>query len=322
MEISKRTGTFNSFDGTPIYYEVRGEGPPVFLCYGLACLMNHWTHQVKYFSKDYQTILFDYRGHHNSPAPENRENLTLDAICRDIKALADHLGIEKASFWGHSYGVQILLRFYDMYPTAVSNMVFINGFASNPIKGMFGVDAVSTAFRLFKRGYQTLPETIGTLWRSAVTSAWAIPLSSLAGGFNLSLTSLRDIEVYARGVAAMDIDIFITLFEQMMNYDARPVLDRVECPVLIISGNKDGVTPYAHQEKMHRSIRGSQFMRVPYGSHCTQLDLPDFVNLRIEKFLKEYRYEKTRPDSAAFATPAPKPKGKARSTKRSGPQVN
>lgn len=289
-DVSKKTGTFTSFDGTPIYYEVRGSGKPIFLCYGLACLINHWTHQIKYFSREYQTIAFDYRGHHFSGTPDNRENLTLDAICQDIKGLADHLGIEQASFWGHSYGVQILLRYYDMFPETVSNMIFINGFATNPIKGMFGVDTVSTVFKLFKEGYKNFPETIGLIWRSAVTSPLAIPLSSLAGGFNLSLTSLKDIEVYARGVASMDLDIFISLFDQMMKYDGSPVLDRVKAPTLIISGSKDGVTPFSHQEKMHQRLKGSQLMRVPYGSHCTQLDLPDFVNLRIEKFLRQQEY--------------------------------
>jgi pimeloyl-ACP methyl ester carboxylesterase len=289
-EISKKTGTFISFDGTPIYYEVRGEGRPIVLCYGIACLINHWIHQIKYFSRNYQTLVFDYRGHHATPAPEKRENLTLDAICQDINGLIHHLGIEKASFWGHSYGAQILLRYYDMYPDTVSNLIFINGFASNPIKGMFGGNAATTAFQLFKEGYKKVPETLSSFWKAAITSPLAIPLSALAGGFNLSLTSLKDIEVYARGVASMDLDVFITLFDQMMKYDGSPVLDRIKAPVLIIAGNKDGVTPVSHQERMHQRIHGSQYLRVPYGSHCTQLDLPDFVNLRIEKFLNEVGY--------------------------------
>jgi pimeloyl-ACP methyl ester carboxylesterase len=289
-DIIKQTGTFTSFDGTPIYYEVRGSGRPIFLCYGIACLMNHWTHQVKHFSGRYQTIMFDYRGHHRTPIPENRDMLSLDAICRDLKALADHLEVRHASFWGHSFGVQILLRAYDMYPELFENLVFINGFASNPINGMFGTDVVSKFFEVFKEGYRNLPGTLSYLWKAAVNNPLAIPLSSLAGGFNLSLTNLKDIEVYARGVAAMDLDVFIALFDQMMKYDGSPVLNEIEVPTLIISGNKDGVTPTAYQEDMHRRIRGSQLLKVPYGSHCTQLDLPDYVNLRIERFLSEIKY--------------------------------
>ncbi|HVK62356.1 MAG TPA: alpha/beta hydrolase [Bdellovibrionales bacterium] len=287
QEIKKTTGTFESFDGTSIYYEVRGSGRPIILCYGLACLINHWTHQIKYFSQNYQTIVFDYRGHHQSGMPADPENLSIDAICKDMKALCEHLGIKKASFWGHSLGVQYLLRFYDLFPELVDDMVFINGFAKNPIKGMFGIDALPNVFKIFKDVYQKHPTKLAGIWKAAVQNPIAIPLSALAGGFNLSLTSMRDIEVYARGVASVDLEVFTRLFEEMMEYDASAVLDKIEVPVLIVSGSKDGVTPVSHQIAMHERIKGSQLLRVPYGSHCTQLDLPDYVNLRAEKFLNE-----------------------------------
>ncbi len=304
VEVPKRTGSFKSFDGTPIYYEVRGEGRPIVLCYGIACLINHWLHQLRYFSKAYQTIVFDYRGHHNTPAPANRENLSIDAIVRDMKGLLDHLGIERASFWGHSYGVQIILRFFDLYPSSVSSLIFINGFASNPIKGMFGFDVIAPLFELFKQGYRTFPTALSTIWKTAISNPLAIPISSLAGGFNLRLAHFKDIEVYARGVASMDLEVFIKLFEEMMAYDGHPVLERINVPTLIISGSKDGVTPRDHQEKMHHQIRHSQFQNVPYGSHCTQLDLPDFVNLRIEKFLSDIGYS---PENVATTRSRPKP---------------
>jgi pimeloyl-ACP methyl ester carboxylesterase len=291
----KKTGTFKSFDGTPIYYEVRGKGKPVFLCYGIACLINHWTHQIRYFSQEYQTIVFDYRGHHKTPVPREPKNLSIEAICKDMHGLMHHLEIKQASFWGHSYGVMVLLRFFDMYPEAVSNLVFINGFATNPLKGRLGTDAASKIFQLFKDSYKAYPTILSTLWRAAVSNPLMIPLSSLAGGFNMNLTSTKDMEVYARGVATMDLDAFIGLFDEMMRYDGTSVLRKIDVPTLVISGLKDGVTPVSHQEKLHASIKGSQLLRVPYGSHCTQLDHPDFVNLRIEKFLNESGYSPDAP---------------------------
>jgi pimeloyl-ACP methyl ester carboxylesterase len=81
------------------------------------------------------------------------------------------------------------------------------------------------------------------------------------------------------------------MFEAMMDYDGRAVLERIMVPTLIISGKKDSVTPQSHQEEMHKKIRSSQFLMVPYGSHCTQLDMPDFVNLAIEKFLSDHKYK-------------------------------
>lgn len=288
--IPKQTGFFESFDGTPIYYEVRGEGKPLFLVYGIVCLMNHWQHQIKYFSQKYKVITLDLRGHHSTPVPQNRDNLTIDSIAQDIIGLSQHLGIKKASFWGHSFGTQILVRAYDLKPELFSNLVLINGFASNPLNGMFGTDVVNTVFDFAKQTYGILPETFSFMWKKLATNPIGMRLSALAGGFNLNLTSFKDIEIYAKGVASIDTDVFLGLFEKMMKYDGTSVLDRIDCPSLIITGEKDTVTPKEFQEIMYKKIKGSQFFVVPHGTHCSQLDMPDFVNMKIEKFLKEIGY--------------------------------
>jgi pimeloyl-ACP methyl ester carboxylesterase len=291
IQISKDSGYFKSADGTRIYYEVRGEGPPIILCYGIGCIMNHWQHQIKRFSKKYRVITFDYRAHQKSEIPLDREHLSIDYFAQDLNGLMEHLGLEKASVWGHSFGVQVLVRAYDMFPDKFEHMVFINGFAQNPMKGMFGNNIASSAFELFKNGYSMLPETLKYIWKLGVNNPIAIQLSALAGGFNLKLTHLKDIEIYARGLTTLDLDAFIRMFEAMMDYDGRAVLERIMVPTLIISGKKDSVTPQSHQEEMHKKIRSSQFLMVPYGSHCTQLDMPDFVNLAIEKFLSDHKYK-------------------------------
>lgn len=288
---SKSTGTFRSYDGTRIYYEVRGEGKPLVMAYGIGCLINHWNHQISYFSRNYQTVVFDYRAHHKSDIPESREQLTLDALAQDIKALCDHLQFEKVSLLGHSFGCQVAVRTYDMFPDRIDNLVFINGFVNNPLAGMFGNDMASTFFRIFKDGYGKLPETLSFLWRAAINNPLAVQLSALAGGFNLQLTALKDIEIYTRGISSMDLNAFLTIFENMMGYDGRPVLERIAVPTLIIAGKNDNVTPLSTQEEMHRKIKGSQYLMVPYGSHCTQLDMPDMVNLKIEQFLGANDYK-------------------------------
>jgi len=286
--IPKSTGTFRSFDGTRIYYEVRGEGFPVVLNYGIGCLINHWRPQIKYFSPHYKVITYDYRAHHRSEIPENREHLSIDAMAHDLKGLLDHLEIHQASLWGHSFGVQMLVRYYDLFPQLTHSLVFVNGFVQNPLQGMFGSDLTESAFQLLKSGYKTLPETISFLWRFGIQNPLAIHLSALAGGFNLKLTSLKDIEIYARGISSMDLNAFIELFESMLKYDGKPVLERIQVPTLIIGGKQDSVTPQSHQEEIHQLVKGSEFFMVPYGSHCTQLDMPELVNLKIERFLRNF----------------------------------
>lgn len=287
--VKKTTGYFKSYDGTRLYYEARGEGPPIILAYGIGCLMNHWLPQIKYFSQNYTTIVFDYRGHHNSDLPMDREQLTISSLAKDVLALINHLNITKASVWGHSFGTQVLLSAYDMTPEVFDNLVFINGFASNPIKGMFGNDLAGQSFQLLKSGFDIAPETFSYLWKKMINNPITVHASALLGGFNLSLTQLKDVEIYVRGVAAMDLSAFLRLFESMMQYDGSSVFEKITCPTLIIGGKKDSVTPQKYQEEMHLKIKGSDFMMVPYGSHCSHLDMPDFVNLRVEKFLDSHK---------------------------------
>lgn len=290
MPIKKQTGYFKSFDGTNIYYEVRGNGKPLLFAYGIGCLINHWQYQLKEFSGGYKTVVFDYRGHHKSELPKDRQTMSVDSLARDVLALTRHLDIKTASFWGHSFGAQVLLRAYDLAPQYFHDLVFINGFASDPISEMFGNGIASQIFRYLKAGFDRAPETITYLWEKGVSNPFSIQLAAMLGGFNLQLTSIKDIEIYLRGVSALDMAAYLRLFQDMMDYDGRPVFERIKAPTLIISGKKDSVTPQKYQEDMHLRIKGSEFQLVPYGSHCTQLDMPDFVNLRIRKFLESSGY--------------------------------
>lgn len=283
----KETGHFESFDGTPIYYEVRGEGEPLVLVYGIACIINHWHHQIEYFSKKYKVITFDLRGHQKSNPVADMNRLTMDDLAKDVIGLMAHLKIEKAHFAGHSFGAPLILHLYSLKANLFKSLIFINGFARNPIKGMFGLDVVEPFFYFVKAQYKNQPDLWNTLWKMAVDNPMAMYLSALAGGFNLKVTHFKDIEVYTRGVARMNLEIFLTMFETLMEYNGEPVLETVDVPALIISGEKDMVTPLRFQYHFKEAIKHSEFVLVPYGSHCTQLDFPDYTNLKIEKFLQE-----------------------------------
>ncbi|WP_413289511.1 alpha/beta fold hydrolase [Bdellovibrio sp. HCB337] len=285
--VEKESGIFESFDKTPIYYEVRGQGEPLVLIYGIACLMNHWHHQMEYFSKHYKVITFDIRGHHKSQPLGNPQNLKISDIVQDMMGLMEHLNISKAHFGGHSFGAPLLLELFRQKPELVASMTFINGFSKNPIKGMFGLDVVEPFYYFVKEQYEKAPDLWTTLWRMTVDNPLSMLLAGAAGGFNLKLTHFKDIEVYARGVARMDLRTFIVLFEELMKFDGEDILPLVKIPTLIISGEKDNVTPQKFQYEFHQKISGSEFVLVPYGSHCTQLDFPDYINMKIEAFLKK-----------------------------------
>lgn len=282
------TGHFSSFDGTQIYYESRGKGEPVVLIYGIACLMNHWHHQMEFLAQDHQVITFDLRGHHKSAIPEDKKNLTIEAIAKDIPLLLKALGLSSAHFAGHSFGVQVLLAAHSQNPEMFRTVSFVNGFAKNPIKGMFGLDVIEPLFHFIKSSYQRNPGLIESLWNLGVNNPVAGFGAALVGGFNLKLTEFKDIEIYMRGVSQLSLGAFIPLFENMMEFRGDVLAEKITVPSLIIAGDKDLVTPMKFQHELHEKIAGSELLVVPYGSHCTQLDFPDFVNLKLRQFMTDH----------------------------------
>jgi pimeloyl-ACP methyl ester carboxylesterase len=283
--IQKKTGTVKAFDGTPIYYEVRGEGEPIVFVYGIACLMNHWHLQVEQFAKTNQVILFDIRGHHKSVPVANINNFKFEHLAFDVKTLLNHLGHKKAHMVDHSFNVPYLIKTYEQFPELVSSMTFINGFARNPLKKLFGVEFVEPLFNFLREQHQKYPDLWNNLWRGLIDNPVAFQLAALAGGFNIRLTQFKDIEMYCRGVSRLELVYFFEIFSQLLQFDGTSILANISCPTLIIAGEKDILTPLSFQKEMLAAIPGSEFLLIPYGSHCSQLDFPDFVNLKLSEFI-------------------------------------
>jgi non-heme chloroperoxidase len=284
-------GYVRSFDGTKLFYSIEGKGKPLVFCYGLVCSSLHWTYQIDHFQQDYQAVWFDYRGHQNSEVPKNLDSLTLENIARDLGTVLDELNIADPVLLGHSMGVNVVLEFYRQQPNRVAAMVLANGTTQRPLETLFRHNALQSGFYIFKKLYKKSPKLISLLLKSQKGNPLARTLVAL-GGFNPHLTPQADIELYIDQVINMDPSILIKLIENYDAYDANAWLHTVKVPTLIIAGEQDKLIPLEQQELMHQLIPNSQLEVIRHGSHCPQMDLPDLVNLRIEKFLAAANYAK------------------------------
>lgn len=290
IPVHKKSGYFESFDGTRIYYEVRGQGKPLVFVYGIACLMNHWHLQTTYFSKNYQTIMFDFRGHHFSDVPTDKKNLSIEALAKDLIGLCEHLEIDSSAFIGHSFGCEVILKAYLLKPELFTANCFVGGTFSNPFAHLMSVEKLKEILLYAKRVYNASPGLVASIWKWGVTNPVSVFLSSIVGGFNLKQTATKDIEIYAQGVANIDLRVFLTLFEELIENDYSGDLTQLKVPTLIIAGENDSLTPSHKQVEVTNSLPMGELYLIPAGSHCVQLDFPDLVNPRIENFLKSVEY--------------------------------
>ena len=90
--------------GVKIHYHVEGEGPPLVIQHGLTSSLENWYAYgyVEALKKDYRLILVDARGHGLSDKPHDPADYELGLRVRDILAVMDDVGVDKAHNLGYS----------------------------------------------------------------------------------------------------------------------------------------------------------------------------------------------------------------------------
>jgi pimeloyl-ACP methyl ester carboxylesterase len=106
-------GFYTSFDGTKIYYEVKGTGQPVVLVHGFIVNSTTWKRAAIYTDLQkagYQVITLDLRGNGQSGKPHEAAAYANDAEAKDIMGLLTKLGIKQYQVIGYSRGSIITAR--------------------------------------------------------------------------------------------------------------------------------------------------------------------------------------------------------------------
>ena len=285
-ETLSHSGYLHSFDDTRLYYEVKGQGPALFFVYGIGCAFSHWRHQVYFFAeKGYRVVLMDLRGHHRSEKGP-LEHCDSNSVCKDIEGLMDHLGIDSCPFFGHSFGVKLILDFAHNCPERVSQLVCLGGFAKNPFEHFPFGEKVEKVCELLESLHVLFPSLIPFLIRYAFNNTFSILISGLIGGFNLSKTSWKDLENYFSAFETVDPLCFLNFMRCLIRTDCTEKIKHIKAPCLIFSGEADMVTDKRYQRALHELCFQSELISLPTGSHCVHLEEPHLFNYETLRFLE------------------------------------
>ncbi len=99
-----------AINGIDLAYEVRGDGPPLLLLHGFFGSSGDWVHlfDVEALARRFRLIMPDARGHGRSTNPTGP--LTHRQAADDMRALLDHLKLDRVRAVGLSFGGNILLH--------------------------------------------------------------------------------------------------------------------------------------------------------------------------------------------------------------------
>ncbi|MEV6495439.1 alpha/beta hydrolase [Actinoplanes sp. NPDC051633] len=133
-------------NGTTLYYELRGDGPPVLFISGATGDAGHWTQVADALANEYTILTYDRRANSRSPRPENWTSAPVDEQADDAAALLRALDLAPAVAYGNSGGATILtnlvLRHPDVLRAAILHEAPYVAVSSDPEAATTGLQTV------------------------------------------------------------------------------------------------------------------------------------------------------------------------------------
>jgi pimeloyl-ACP methyl ester carboxylesterase len=249
-----------------LYYEIQGEGQPLVFIHGLGSSTQDWEAQVPEFSKSYQVITFDLRGHGQSDKPAGPYQMAMFAA--DLASLLQSLGIESAHIVGISLGGAVAFQFAIDFPGMVKTLTIVN---SAPTMGEQEQAKAEVDRRV------GIVQQLGMRAMGQALSANLFPRPEDA--------TLRD--RFVERWAANDPQAYIEATRSMLGWDVTNQLGSIQSPTLIMAADQD-YSPIAVKEAYIKLLPNAALAVIPDSRHATPLEDPQKFNAVLGQFLAKH----------------------------------
>jgi 3-oxoadipate enol-lactonase len=249
-------------NGTSLAVDIRGAGSPIIFLHGLGSTYNVWEPQVLALSTSHQVIRYDLRGAGRSPLTGA---LSIEGWVDDLAALMDAQKLRNASFVGHSLGTLILQHFTCLFPEKVVSLALI------------GVNRAPTEQRR-----QAVRERVAKVRAEGVAS---IADAVVKGGLSPHTYEQRPENVgFVRELLlSQSRDGYAACCEAMAASNAADIA-QIKCPVLVLSGADDAVSPAASGEGFARELGNARFSLIEQCGHWQPIEQPTAINSALNAF--------------------------------------
>jgi len=249
------------------YADSGGGGPVVVLSHGFLMDQSMFDAQVAALAPEYRVITWDQRGHGGTLADGP---FSYWDSARDVLALLDHLGIERAILGGMSQGGFLSLRAAMLAPQRVPGLILIDSQAG-------------TEEEASRPGYEQLHQTWLDQGPGPVQEVVA---AIILGPGPWDVWYGRWAEQYAEW-APDNLGQLTWPFRCLMDRDdITGRLGEIGCPALIVHGSQDAAIALARAEKMRDGLAGpTTFTLISGAPHAANVTHPSAVNAEIANFL-------------------------------------
>ena len=275
-------------DGTRLYTRTQA-GPcevTALLCDGLCCDGYIYKYIWEELAGVCSLAHFHYRGHGRSELPRDPGRIDVRAHAADAISVIDALKPPCVVLFGHSLGTQVALEVFRERRECVSGMVLMCGSFGRVTHTFKRSDLLANVLPDLIRWVTQHPKLARAIW-TRVPVRGAMRLASLLGDINIKAVKVDDVAPYFKHAIHVDFDIFLNMLRLAGEHSAEDLLEQVDVPVLIISGERDTITPPEVSRAMAEAMPRAEHFVVPGGTHVAPLEQRELVNAEIKRFLNE-----------------------------------
>lgn len=110
-------------NGLHTYFEVYGNGSPLFLLHGFTQSSQSWVPFISEYSDEHEVYLVDLMGHGKS-SPFTEE-ISISSAAQNLIDLVEYLELHSIEAIGYSYGGEILFQLALLEPDLIKSMIII-----------------------------------------------------------------------------------------------------------------------------------------------------------------------------------------------------
>ena len=251
-------GAVTGTSQTGIVFDMAGEGdPPVLFVHGWCGDRGFFAPQFEHFSATHRVISVDLPGHGQSPGPAG---YSIEGLADSVAALGHELGLGRSVLVSHSLGSMVALALSDRAPDLVGTLIMVDppplskdvwkDFAGSLLPGFEGPNPADARRNFVEQMF--LPTDDADRRARIVRTMCAAP-----------------------------DEVAIATTKAMAAFDAAAVLRDCTVPVLVIASAVP-TNGSSYLQEVNSAVTIGQAVGA---GHFLQFEVPDQVNLMIERFL-------------------------------------
>ena len=257
-----------------MYYEVHGDGEPLFLITGRALDLTNWMFQIPEFSKKYQVVAFDNRGAGRTDAPDAPYSIKM--MADDTVGLMNALGINRAHILGLSMGGYIAQKLAIECPGRAKSLILAATWGG-------------------ERSTYPVSTHVANAWLAARTEG--ISPKTLA---RIQLPYLVTDQFFEKPeIVKMWVDAMAANPYQQPAYacgrqlaacaehHTRGQLKQITAPTLVLVGKEDMLLPVKLSVDLAESIPKAKLVVLEGGGHLFNIEIRDKFNQAVLDFLAQ-----------------------------------